>query len=192
MTLDSGMSIEKKGRIQKNILWILIATIVMIFASLTSAYVVRKETGEWMYFEIPQTFLYSTIVILISSLTLILAWIAAKKNNYNGIIGGLVSTGILAIVFTKLQLDGWKDLFDQGVVFGGNQSNPSGSFFILFVFLHLIHLAGGFIALLITIYKGFKKKYNSENKTGIELCSIYWHFLGGLWLYLFIFLHLIR
>jgi cytochrome c oxidase subunit 3 len=185
------MNPELKARVQKNIMWVLLASFVMFWSGWCSAYVVSKGSAEWMYFDIPQTFLYATIVILLSSVTLTWAWFSTKRNNQVQTKIGLVLTLILALVFTRLQFIGYYELFDQGVVLGGAQSNSSGSYFILFVFFHLLHLLGGIIGLLVTIYKAFKGKYSSKNKTGIELCSIYWHFLGGLWLYLFIFLQYI-
>lgn len=192
VSLDSELSIKQKGRLQKNLIWVLIATIVMIFASLTSGYIVRMESGEWMYFDMPAEFFNSTISIGLSSIMLVWAWFAARNNNLKNLKLALLSTLILGLVFVFYQFSAWSVLTDQGVYFAGKGSNASGSFLYILSGLHLAHLIGGIIALLVTTYKAFKNKYSSENMAGIESCSIYWHFLGGLWIYLFMFLLFIR
>ncbi len=99
---------------------------------------------------------------------------------------------MLALVCTAFQSGGWKDLFEHKIVFGGKYSNPSGSFFILFIWAHWAHLLGGLVSLIFVLINSLRKKYSSENALGVELCAIYWHFLSILWVYLFLFLYFIR
>jgi len=176
----------------KALLWIAIISMLMFWAGLTSAYIVRQGAGNWLQFEVPSMFIISTAVIVTSSITFIYAQKAVKKGNNKGVFFGALITFALALVFTGLQYSGWKDLFDNRIVFGGKHSNPSGSFFILFIWAHWAHLAGGLISLIFVLINSLRKKYSSENALGVELCAIYWHFLSVLWVYLFLFLYFIR
>jgi cytochrome c oxidase subunit 3 len=179
---------EIKIRSRKMLVWIGIASIVMLFAALTSAIILRKAQGDWLEFTIPSTFYFSTAVIILSSITMIMALEAAKKDNQKGIKIGLWATFILGIVFSYMQFMGWGQLTKGGVYFAGSQSNPAGSFFYVLTGLHVLHLLGGLINLLIVIYKAHKRKYNSSDYLGIQLVGIYWHFLDILWVYLLLFL----
>lgn len=176
----------------KPLLWVGILSIVMLFAGLTSAYVVRADNGNWLIFNLPSAFYLSTAVIITSSITLFYALQMAKKNNKSGMVLGLLVTFILGLVFTYLQYSGWRELYSKNIVFGGKSSNASGSFLYLITFLHLLHLFAGLISLLVTLKNAIKGKYNDQNTLGLELCSIYWHFLDILWVYLFLFLYYIR
>lgn len=178
-----------QNKAAKPLLWIGIVSMVMFWAGLTSAYIVRAYNGNWLLFNVPSVFIISTAVIITSSLTMFYAFNSAKKNNYKHITFGLLATLILGLIFTALQYSGWKELFNSGIVFGGKQSNASGSFFILFVFAHFAHLLGGLISLTIALLKSFRRMYNAENTLGLELSSIYWHFLDILWVFLFLFLY---
>jgi cytochrome c oxidase subunit 3 len=176
----------------KPLLWVGILSIVMLFAGLTSAYVVRADNGNWLLFNLPNAFYLSTAVIVTSSITLFFAFQMAKKNNQKGIIIGLLATFVLGLLFAYLQYAGWSELYGKHIVFGGKSSNASGSFLYLITFLHLLHLFAGLISLLVTLKNSIQGKYNAQNTLGLELCSIYWHFLDILWVYLFLFLYYIR
>ena len=181
-----------QNKASKPLLWIGIFSMVMFWAGLTSAYVVRADNGNWLIFNVPNIFIISTAVIITSSITLFYAYNSAKKNNYSQVTLGLLLTLLLGFAFMYCQYKGWKELFNNGIVLGGKKSNASGSFFILFVFAHWAHLIGGIISLTITLLKSLRKRYNAENTLGLELCAIYWHFLDILWVYLFLFLYYIR
>ncbi len=176
----------------KPLLWVGIVSMVMLFAGLTSAYVVRADNGNWLIFKMPTIFILSTAVIITSSLTIFLALKMAKQNNNKGVIISVLVTFILGLVFTKMQFMGWSELTNKGIVFAGKYANASGSFLYVLTGLHLLHLSGGLIALLVTLKNSVKGKYNAQNTLGLELCSIYWHFLDILWVYLFLFLYYIR
>ena len=190
-TLKSELK-AAKNKASKPLLWLGIFSMVMFWAGLTSAYVVRADNGNWLIFNVPSVFIISTAVILTSSITMFYALNSAKKNNYSQVTMGLLLTLILGFVFIYCQYQGWKELFNNGIVLGGKKSNASGSFFILFVLAHWAHLIGGIISLTISLFKSLRKRYNAENTLGLELCSIYWHFLDILWVYLFLFLYYIR
>ncbi|MFN8115585.1 MAG: cytochrome c oxidase subunit 3 [Bacteroidia bacterium] len=176
----------------KPLLWVGIISIVMMFAGLTSAYVVRADNGNWLIFNLPNAFYISTAVIITSSITMFYAYRMAKNNNNKGTVIGLLATFVLGLLFAYFQYSGWGELYSKNIVFGGKSSNASGSFLYLITFLHLLHLFAGLISLLVTLKNSIKGKYNAENTLGLELCSIYWHFLDILWVYLFLFLYYIR
>lgn len=184
--------IAAQNKTSKPLLWIGIFSMVMFWAGLTSAYIVRADNGNWLIFNVPSIFIISTAVIITSSITLFYAYNSAKRNNYSQVTLGLLITLALGFVFVYCQYQGWMELYSKDIVLGGKKSNASGSFFILFVLAHWAHLFGGIISLTITLFKSLRKRYNAENTLGLELCSIYWHFLDILWVYLFLFLYYIR
>lgn len=183
---------EIKDKSQSMLLWISMASMVMIFIALTSAVIVRKADGNWLDFALPFKFYISTAVILLSSATMLWATNSAKLNNFENIKKGLLATLALGIIFIYLQFSAWSDLVDAGIFFAGPSSNASGSFMYVLTWAHLMHLIGGIIGLLITYYKATKQKYDAVNMGGLKLCSTYWHFLDILWVYLLLFLLFIR
>ncbi len=183
---------QSKRRIKKAMLWISILSMIMLFAGLTSAYIVRQAEGQWLYFELPTTFYISTAMIVLSSITLLPLVRFAKSNNYNAITLSLGLTTLLGLLFAYFQFEAWGDMIDMGIFFTGAQSNAAGSFLYVITGVHLAHLAGGLFALLFTLVKALLKRYNSNNYTGLELTATFWHFLDILWIYLLLFLMYIR
>lgn len=179
---------KRKEKSYKTMLFLAMASIVMIFAGLTSAYVVSKSRPDWLTdFDLPQSFLWSTIVILISSATFHLAVSAIKKGNRSNATLFLLLTLLLGVAFVILQFIGFGQIVEQGYYFTGSESTITTSFLYVIVIVHLAHLFGGMISLLVIIYNHFKQKYTSSQTLGIELGAIYWHFMDFLWLYLFLF-----
>jgi cytochrome c oxidase subunit 3 len=170
---------------KKFIVWLFIATIVMLFAALTSAYLVKQGEGNWLQFDLPQMFWITSMVIILSSVSMQITYFSAKKDRINNIRLFLTITLILGLVFLVGQYQSWKELIQQDVFFVGN---PAGSFIYVLTGLHALHLVSGIIFLLIVLYSAFKFKIHSKNLTQLEMATTYWHFLGALWLYLFFFL----
>jgi cytochrome c oxidase subunit III len=179
---------EIREKVAKPMLWLSMVSMFMIFAALTSAYWVRKEKGDWLQFQLPQLFYISTAIIILSSVTMNWVVSSAKKNDYKNIKTASFITLALGIAFVICQFKAWGILFDQKVVFAGKYSNAAGSFLYALTGLHLAHLVGGIFALLVVSFKSIQQKYNSEDMLGIRLCAIFWHFLDGLWIFLFLFL----
>jgi len=175
---------------QKIILWIGLASIIMLFAGLMSGYIVRQAEGNWLVFEIPSMFYISTVVILLSSLTLEISKSAIRKENNKKAYQFLIYTLILGLAFVICQFWGWNQLVSNNIHFSGG--SPSESFFYALSGLHLAHLSFGVISLAVTTFKAKKNRYSAKNYLGISLCAIYWHFLDFLWLILFVFLALFR
>jgi cytochrome c oxidase subunit 3 len=186
---SSNVSAEERERSSKFLLWLGIISMAMIFAALTSAIIVRKSDSNWFTFEIPVEFTFSTVVLLVSSITMILAVFFTRKSQKWASTLFLFITLALGIGFAWLQFAGWKQLVKNNIYFVDNLTgNISGSFFYVVTALHLLHLLGGLLAVLITTIRSAAGKYTPSNYLGLKLCAIFWHFLDGLWLYLFLFL----
>jgi len=169
----------------KFILWLFLVSIIMLFASQTSAYLVRRAEGNWLEFEMPKIFWYSTGVLLVSSLIMQYAYFAAKKDQFKQLKIAISITFVLGLLFLWMQFEGWKQLVDMNVYFVGN---PSGSFFYVFTGLHGFHIITGLIVLVTALTAAFRLNVHSKNLRRIQICTTYWHFLDILWLYLFVFL----
>lgn len=181
---------ERKGQSYKLLLWFAMISMVMMFAGLTSAYVVSTSRKDWLKdFEMPFAFVLSTLVILLSSFTFHLAGKSIKVNNRSLTTTWLLTTFGLGILFVILQFQGFNQIIENGYFFTGSESNVTTSFLYIIVILHLAHLFGGLIALIIVIYNHFKQKYNSTQTLGIELGAMFWHFLDILWILLFLFFY---
>jgi cytochrome c oxidase subunit 3 len=192
-----GMTInehkERTSRSYKLILLFAMVSMFMMFAGLTSAFVVSKSRADWLKdFQIPTAFYISTVVILCCSVTFHLAKKAIQKDNRNATTSFLLATLALGILFVILQFVGFRQIVDNGYYFTGSASSITSTFLYVVTILHLAHLAGGVISLLIIIYNHFKQKYNSTQTLGIELGAMYWHFLDFLWVYLFLFLYFFK
>ncbi len=162
----------------------------MLFAGLTSAYVVRAGSGNnWQIFELPSIAILATGIIVTSSLTMLWAQLAIKRGNTQITSLALLLTLLLGFAFFYCQYKGWQELTAQDIFFVGKGSSPSGSFLYLIALVHLAHMVGGLIALMVSLTKSLLKRYSATNYLGLELTAIYWHFLDILWVYLFLFLY---
>ncbi|WP_396163037.1 heme-copper oxidase subunit III [Flavobacterium sp.] len=184
---------ERKEKTYKLLLWFAMISICMIFAGLTSAYVVSKSRPDWLKdFHLPIAFLSSTIAMLLSSFTFYSALQTMKKGNRNQTTILLFFTLALGIAFIALQLKGFGQVIENGYFFTGSESNVTTSFLYITVLVHIAHLLGGIISLLIVIYNHYKQKYNSTQTLGIELSAMYWHFMDFIWVYLFLFFYFFK
>jgi len=183
----------RTARSYKLILLFAMVSMTMMFAGLTSSYVVSHSRADWLKdFELPSAFYFSTLAILGCSLTFHLAKKAIQKDNQRKTTSLLLATLALGIGFIVLQFVGFGQIVENGHYFTGNASSITTTFLYVIVVVHLIHLAGGMISLLVIIYNHFKQKYNSSQTLGIELGAMYWHFLDFLWVYLFLFLYFFK
>jgi cytochrome c oxidase subunit 3 len=182
---------EQRKRIHphKFTLWVGIASIIMMFAGLTSAYIVKRNQVNWTSFELPSMFWFSTLAILASSATLVMAHNAFKQREMAKYRNLVVTTLVLGILFISLQVVGFQQLWAEGITL---QKNVSFSFLYVIVSLHALHVIGGVIALIVLFTKAFSSKVRNYNIVPIEVISTYWHFVDVLWIYLLIFLLMIR
>ena len=170
-------------------LWVGVGSIVMMFAGLTSAYIVKKSQANWLEFDLPNLFWFSTLVILVSSFTIQMAVKKAKAGEMDQYRGFLSVTAILGITFIILQLRGFQALELQNVALTGVRSNSAGSFLLVIAGLHLLHLVGGVIAIAVISLKARAAKSSTNQVLSVELVASYWHFVDILWIYLFVFLN---
>ena len=196
MTPDKLTRAEEKARNERSyklLLLFAMLSMTMMFAGLTSAFVVSKSRADWLKnFELPVAFYISTAVIIGCSVTFHLAKKAIQKDNRNATTSFLLGTLALGILFVVLQFMGFGQIVAAGYYFTGSASNITTTFLYVVTIAHMAHLAGGLISLLIIIYNHFKQKYNSTQTLGIELGAMYWHFLDLLWVYLFLFLYFFK
>ena len=168
--------------------WLGLVSIVMFFAALTSAYIVRKADPGWNVFELPEVLKYSTLVIILSSVTMQWSYSSAKKDELEKVrLGVLVTTG-LGVLFLVLQFMSYDDLVERGLYFTGEGSNVSSSFLYVITLMHALHIVSAVLFLLYALVAAYRSKVNSKNMLMMESCTTYWHFLGLLWLYLYGFL----
>jgi cytochrome c oxidase subunit 3 len=182
----------KKEVVNKNMLYIGIFSILMLFAGLTSAYIVAQGDGRWIEFELPFMFWVSSGIILISSASMNWALISVKTNNYRNLKTALLITIFLGLAFCTTQFLGWSELISAGIFFAGKTANPGGSFIYLLSGMHSVHIISGLIYLIVIYTKSKNNVYNANNYGGVKNSAIYWHFLDALWIYLFVFLYFNR
>ncbi len=168
-------------------LWVAIGSIVMMFAALTSAYIVKKNQSSWLEFDLPRIFWYSTFTIILSSVTIHLALKAFKAREMSRYRTFITVTVILGILFMLMQWMGFRDLESRNIALTGARSNSAASFLFVITGLHMVHVLGGVIALLVIFIRAYMGKVRNYSSLPIELVSTYWHFVDVLWIYLFLF-----
>lgn len=196
MDLTQGTQQEKTARSKKMMLWFGIGSLIMSFAGLISAFIVSSKqrlNEDWLVdYELPNPFLISLILILLSSLTFILGKQALKQNNRKMVTFWLLVTLGLGVAFVYSQFVGFGEIIRTGYNFTGPTSNITMSYIYVIAVLHIAHVIAGLICLIVVIYNHFKQKYNSNNMLGFELAANFWHFVDMLWLVLFLFLYFFR
>ncbi|MCB0662263.1 MAG: cytochrome c oxidase subunit 3 [Saprospiraceae bacterium] len=182
---------EKFGRNKihphKFALWAAMGGILMMFAALTSAYIVRHAVGNWLEFKLPNVFFVSAVVMLLSSITLQYSYRAFKAGNEQAYRILMVITTVLGLAFLGLQYSGWLEMESIGVFLDGN---PSGSFIYVISGVHAAHVLGGIAVLVVALMHAFmlEFKVTEKRKVRFELTLTYWHFVDLLWIYLLFFL----
>jgi len=192
-TMTAAEHKARTSRSYKLLLWFAMVSMTMMFAGVSSAFVVSKSREDWMKnFQLPTAFYFSTLAIILCSVMMHLAKKSIEKDNRKATGIFLLLTLGLGISFVILQFKGFEQIVEAGYYFTGPESNIATTFLYVIAVLHLAHLAGGLISLLIIIYNHFKQKYNSSQMLGIELGAMYWHFLDFLWICLFFFLYFFK
>jgi cytochrome c oxidase subunit III len=176
---------------KKFALYVAFVSIMMMFAGLTSAYIVRQAAGNWLEFRLPNMFYVSTLIILTSSATLHFAYQGFLNGNEKIYKGLLLVSLVLGFTFMVTQYLGWQQLTAIGVDLKGN---PAGSFVYVLSGIHVIHVLGGVAAILMAVIHAFTLDYKVTpvRKLRFELTNQYWHFVDLLWVYLLLFMLLQR
>jgi cytochrome c oxidase subunit 3 len=183
-TMEAVNDQRKKIHPHKFTLWVALGSIIMMFAGLTSAYIVKRDQPGWTTFAIPRAFWYSTTVILVSSITIQMAQKAFKSREMLRYRRLLTATTVLGILFVLLQWKGFMEIWDTGITFRGS---GGGQFLYVIAGLHAVHVLGGIIALVVMLARAFAAKVRNYSVVPVELMSTYWHFVDLLWIYLFVF-----
>ncbi|MDQ3073502.1 MAG: cytochrome c oxidase subunit 3 [Bacteroidota bacterium] len=167
-------------------LWLFLGTVTMLFAAFTSSLIVSKtQNAHWAPIEIPGIFTISTVIIALSSATMLWAYISARKNEIDQNRLALWATLGLCIAFVVMQYVGYQVLVQNEIFLSDSTGNTAGSFFYVISGVHALHVIGGFFILLNTLLSSYNYRVHSKSMLNISLCATYWHFIGGLWLYLF-------
>ena len=178
----------KIARSKKMMLWFGIVSLSMMFGGLTSAYIVSSERKDWLHdFQLPQAFYISTALIVLSSLTMLVAKraISREKNSLGTL--ALVATAVLGVAFVIFQFKGFGEIVQEGYFFTGSQSNVTTSFIYAFVISHVVHVVAGILVLLVVLIQQLRGKYAKGQTLGLELGATFWHFVDILWVYLLLF-----
>lgn len=192
MSVDftKGSAYAKNARAKKMMLWFGIISLIMGFAGWTSAFIVSSSREDWFEnFVLPTPFWYSTVVIMLSSVTFMLAKASVKKGLQRQTTLFLVSTLLLGVLFIGLQFSGFSEMVAMGYYFTGPTSNVTLSYIFLIAFVHILHLVAGLISLIVVIVNQLRGKYNEEEYLGLSLGETFWHFLDLLWVYLVLFFY---
>jgi cytochrome c oxidase subunit III len=193
MTMTAEEHKSRSNRSYKLLLLFGMISMTMMFAGLTSAFIVSSKRADWAKdFHMPSAFFVSLVAIMLCSVTFHFAKRAIQKDDRKTTTMLLLTTLFLGMAFVFFQFQGFNQMVAEGNYLTGPQSNITATFLYLVVLAHLAHLTGGIISLLIIIYNHFKQKYNSSQFLGIELGAMYWHFLDFLWIYLFLFLYFFK
>ena len=193
MDVTQSTAKEKNARAKKMMLWFGMASLIMGFAGWTSAYIVSSTREDWIdNFELPSAFLFSTVMIIISSFTYILAQKSLKKNQHSNCTRWLALTFLLGAGFIAVQFYGFSQLVGQGYYFTGPSSNITMSYIFLIAAVHIMHVVAGLLSLLVVFVNQLRGKYSVGNMLGMELGATFWHFLDLLWVYLVLFFYFYR
>lgn len=169
-------------------LWLLLATISMLFAAFTSAYIVRRAGGDWAPIRVPPLLWLNTALLVLSSFTMERARRALAPWRPQIVARSLALTFLLGAAFLAGQVLAWRDLAAQGVYLA---SNPHSSFFYVLTGAHAVHVLGGIAVLGYLAIQFRRQRYSAARAIGPRLAASYWHFVDGLWVYLFVVLFVI-
>ncbi|QHT69544.1 heme-copper oxidase subunit III [Rhodocytophaga rosea] len=170
-----------------------IVGIVFLFLTLSLLYLLRKSSTDWVAFHIPLIFWVSTGMILLSSITLHQAIIYFKREHFRRYRWSMGITLLLGVLFICTQLLGWWQLTSEGI----GMKTPAGAFLYMLTGLHILHILGGIVFLSVAFVHAVKRpqyvdsfvySVNPPNLLRLQLGTVYWHFVDGLWIYLFLFL----
>ncbi|HYG09949.1 MAG TPA: cytochrome c oxidase subunit 3 [Pyrinomonadaceae bacterium] len=177
-------------------MWLALSAILMMFAALSSAYVFRSTRAQqnWQAFSVPVMLWVSTALILLSSATFEVARRALRRGAREVYRRWLVASLGLGFGFLITQLLAWRGLVGQGIYLA---TNPHSSFFYLLTGLHALHLAGGILGLSYLVLRARRDAAGASDAAGkerahVDAIGLYWHFMDGLWVYLFALLFLWR
>src|SRR5215510_10124114 len=183
---DSGSSFPiSKGQLG---VWILLTAVVMLFAGLSSAYIVLRGVPSWQSIELPSMLWANTAILLLSSVAIDISRRAIRRNDTKSMKRWLMTGGVLGVAFLAGQVAAWRQLVKAGVYL---PSTLQSGFFYILTGLHGVHLLGGVVALTLILVKAFRNQLTAFNYEPLKLGALYWHVMDALWVYLFLLLLLL-
>lgn len=162
--------------------WLLVGAITILFAAFTSTYLARRGEADWQIGPLPGVLWLSTALLLASSLAIEWARRRGQAGRPDQLWSGLLLTGVLGVAFLGAQVAAWRQLVGLGVYLG---SNPHSAFFYLLTGMHGLHVAGGLAAVVYAVWRTRGEASAPRALGVVGPVAVYWHFLDGLWLYLF-------
>ncbi len=193
MDLTKGTEKQRRERSRKMLLWFGMGSLIMGFAGWTSAYIVSSKRDDWVQeLELPTAFYISTAIIIVSSLTYILAKKAVRADDQKKASLWLLVTLLLGMGFISFQFYGFSQMLQSGYYFTGPTSNIKMSYVFLIAFVHILHVVAGLISLLVVIFQQLRGNYRPSDMLGLELGASFWHFLDLLWVYLLLFMYFVK
>ncbi|HKP88199.1 MAG TPA: cytochrome c oxidase subunit 3 [Blastocatellia bacterium] len=171
-------------------MWVGLASILMLFIALTSAYILRQTRGlsevhDWTQLQMPSVLWLNTALLFVSSASIELARRALRRNDYARFRTWISLTTLLGLAFLGGQVIAWRQFASQGIYVN---THPHSSFFYLLTSLHALHLLGGIIALGYVTVAALRLRISARRRTVVNVTALYWHFMDGLWVYLFLLL----
>ncbi|MBA3806072.1 MAG: cytochrome c oxidase subunit 3 [Acidobacteria bacterium] len=177
-------------------MWVALCSITMLFTALTSAYIVRSRlstANDWQPISVPHMLWLSTALILLSSVTFEASRRLLKRGEDQGYRRWLTATVLLGLGFLLTQWLAWRELVGQGIYLN---TNPHSSFFYLLTGVHALHLVGGILMLGYLLARAWRGQSGEQarppRQDSANAAALYWHFMDGLWVYLFLLLFLWR
>jgi cytochrome c oxidase subunit III len=171
-----------------------LASIAMLFTSLSSAYIVRSGvTYDWYPIAVPRVMFGSTALLLLGSVSIEIARRKLKQSLSRTYSRYLLLTLLIGLGFLASQLISWRQLAAQGIYIS---THPHSSFFYVLTGTHAVHIAGGLLALVFLWRRSLRPldspRLIAKRQAAADAVAIYWHFMGALWIYLFLLLFLWR
>lgn len=164
-------------------IWILLTAILMLFAGLSSAYIVLRGQPTWQNIELPRLLWLNTALLLMSSVALEISRRAVQRNDAASMKRWLGLGGLLGLGFLVGQLAAWRQLVNAGVYV---PSTLQSGFFYILSGLHGLHILGGVIGLSVVLGKALKNRLTVSDHEPLKLIALYWHVMDALWIYLFL------
>lgn len=163
-------------------LYAFLISVTMFFAAFSSALVVRRAGAkDWKPVPLPDLIWVNTAVLAVSSVVAEKARRELREGNRGRFNAAWTLATLLGCAFLFLQVKLWYQLRDAGVYMN---ANVSGAFFYIGTIAHALHLFGGVAAMVYLSYRAMRWQLGPGRRTGVDVATVYWHFLGVLWLYL--------
>ena len=163
-------------------LWVVLATVTMLFAGFTSAYLVRRTAWDWVPIYSPPILWVNTAVLILSSAGLELAKGAQKAGRADRLRGWLLVSVGLGLAFIGGQVFAWRQLGSSGILL---PTSPHSSFFYMLTGVHAVHVLGGLAGLLYVLGREWRPRASLSADVPLALSATYWHFVTGVWLFLY-------